>query len=77
MHIPRKGRRLTRTPYRRARGPAAPSPEIGLYVDEAVTRAMVERVTEEVRDLRERLMNFLFIVLGGIVIDILTRTWRR
>jgi hypothetical protein len=77
MHIPRNGRRLTRTPYRRARGPDVTSPEIGLYVDEAVTRAMVERVTEEVRDLRDRLMNFLFIVLGGIVIDILTRTWRR
>ncbi len=70
-------RRLTRAPYHRARAPGPPPTDINLYVDEAVTRAMVERVTEEMRDLHDRLLNFFFLVAGGIVIDVLTRVWGR
>jgi hypothetical protein len=71
-----KKRRLTRAPYRRPRAPASGA-EIDLYVDEAVTRSMVESVIAEVRDLRQVLMNFLFVVIGSVVIDIVIRAWGR
>jgi predicted nucleotidyltransferase len=77
MHILPTTRRFTRAPYRRShtRGAPVPRSDIDLYVDEAVTRTMVESVIEEVRDLRDRLMTFFFMIAAGIVIDILTRTW--
>lgn len=76
MHL-RFARRLTRAPYRRTRRRYPHDPMTTLYVDEAVTRTMVEHVTDEVRELRDRLTNFFFIVLGGLVVDVLTRIWRR
>jgi predicted nucleotidyltransferase len=75
MHILPTTRRFTRAPYRRTRHVRTPHSDIDLYVDEAVTRTMVESVIEEVRDLRDRLMTFFFMIAAGIVIDILTRTW--
>lgn len=77
MHILPTARRLTRTPYRRAPHARPAQPDIDLYVDEAITRTMVESVIAEVRDLRQLLMNFLFVVVGSVVIDIITRTWGR
>lgn len=75
MHI-RLSRRLTRAPYRRSRR-YPNDPITTLYVDEAVTRTMVEHVTDEVRELRDRLTGFFFVVIGGLVVDVLTRIWRR
>ena len=77
MHILPTTRRFTRAPYRRSRIPRPPQSDIDLYVDEAVTRTMVESVIEEVRDLRDRLMTFFFVVAAGIVIDLLSRLWGR
>jgi hypothetical protein len=71
-------RRLTRARYRRRRDAyAAPSPpdrpDLSLYVEEAVTRRMVEDVVEEVREMRDRMMNLLFLIAGSVLVDILTR----
>jgi hypothetical protein len=72
-------RRLTRARYRRRRDAAAvpprPSdgPDLSLYVEEAVTRRMVEDVIEEVREMRDRMTNLLFLIAGSVLVDILTR----
>lgn len=73
-------RRLTRARYRRRRDAydvAAPAlsdrPDLSLYVEEAVTRRMVEDVVEEVREMRDRMMNLLFLIAGSVLVDILTR----
>jgi hypothetical protein len=48
-------------------------PDLSLYVEEAVTRRMVEDVVEEVREMRDRMMNLLFLIAGSVLVDILTR----
>lgn len=48
-------------------------PELALYVEEAVTRRLVEDVIEEVRDMRDRMTNLLFLIAGSVLIDVLTR----
>ncbi len=40
---------------------------------EAVTRQMVESLTEEFREIRGRLNGLLFMMVGAIVLDIVTR----
>jgi hypothetical protein len=71
--------RLTRPRYRRQRDSApvlpgrAPQPEVALYIEEAVTRRLVEDVIDEVRDMRDRMMNLLFLIAGSVLVDILTR----
>ena len=71
--------RLTRPRYRRQRDavPAMPGrvprPELALYIEEAVTRRLVEDVIDEVRDMRDRMMNLLFLIAGSVLIDVLTR----
>ena len=71
--------RLTRARYRRQRD-IAPVPrgrtratELALYVEEAVTRRLVEDVIEEVRDMRDRMTNLLFLIAGSVLIDVLMR----
>jgi len=71
-------RRLTRARYRRRCDRVAPlrladRVDLSLYVEEAVTRRMVEDVIEEVREMRDRLMNLLFLIAGSVLVDILTR----
>jgi hypothetical protein len=71
--------RLTRPRYRRQRDSTpvlpgrAPQPEVALYIEEAVTRRLVEDVIDEVRDMRDRMMNLLFLIAGSVLVDILTR----
>ena len=71
--------RLTRPRYRRQRDSVpvlpgrAPRPELALYIEEAVTRRLVEDVIDEVRDMRDRMMNLLFLIAGSVLVDILTR----
>ena len=38
-----------------------------------MTRRMVEDVVEEVREMRDRMMNLLFLIAGSVLVDILTR----
>jgi len=70
---------VTRSRYRRRRDAciAPPQPPDGsnlsLYVEEAVTRRMVEDVVEEVREMRDRMTNLLFLIAGSVLVDILTR----
>lgn len=70
---------VTRPRYRRQRerAPMPPAragrPELALYVEEAVTRRLVEDVIEEVRDMRDRMTNLLFLIAGSVLIDVLTR----
>lgn len=71
-------RRLTRARYRRRSDRVAPlrpadRMDLSLYVEEAVTRRMVEDVIEEVREMRDRMMNLLFLIAGSVLVDILTR----
>lgn len=72
-------RRLTRARYRRRRDarPVLPQssggPDISLYIEEAVTRRIVEDVVEEVREMRDRMTNLLFLIAGSVLVDILTR----
>jgi hypothetical protein len=40
---------------------------------EAVTRQMVESMAEELREIRNRLNSLIFMMVGAIVLDILTR----
>ena len=47
--------------------------DLSLYVEEAVTRRMVEDVVEEVREMRDRMTNLLFLIAGSVLVDILTR----
>ncbi|MGI8689678.1 MAG: hypothetical protein ACR2M3_13975 [Thermomicrobiales bacterium] len=76
---PSSARRVTRSRYRRRRDAciAPPQPPDGsnlsLYVEEAVTRRMVEDVVEEVREMRDRMTNLLFLIAGSVLVDILTR----
>lgn len=48
-------------------------PDISLYVNEAVTRQMVEYIIEEVREVHNRTMTLLFVIIGGIFVDIVMR----
>jgi hypothetical protein len=72
-------RRVTRARYRRCRDtrPALPRPsgnaDISLYIEEAVTRRIVEDVVEEVREMRDRMTNLLFLIAGSVLVDILMR----
>lgn len=76
---PSRARRLTRARYRRRRdarmAPPHPSDgaDLSLYVEEAVTRRLVEDVVEEVREMRDRMTNLLFLIAGSVLVDILTR----
>jgi len=69
---------LTRARYRR-RCDLNPTPhptdrsDLSLYVEEAVTRRMVEDVVEEVREMRDRMTSLLFLIAGSVLVDILTR----
>lgn len=69
--------RLTRPRYRRPRGgsvlPGRARPELALYIEEAVTRRLVEDVIDEVREMRDRMTNLLFLIAGSVLIDVLTR----
>ena len=48
--------------------------EVGLpSVYEAVTRQMVESMTEELREIRARLNGLLFMVAGAMLIDLALR----
>lgn len=40
---------------------------------EAVTRQMVESLTDELREIRSRLNSLIFMMLGAIVLDIVSR----
>ncbi len=79
LFTPSPLRRLTRARYRRRRtaciAPPQPSDgsDLSLYVEEAVTRRMVEDVIEEVREMRDRMTNLLFLIAGSVLVDILTR----
>lgn len=71
-------RRLTRAAYRRRdRNLAAAArmndPDLSLYIEEAVTRRLVEDVVEEVRELRDRMTGLLLMIAGSVFLDILTR----
>ena len=72
-------RRATRARYRCRRDvrPVAPQPsdrpDISLYIEEAVTRRIVEDVVEEVREMRDRMTNLLFLIAGSVLVDILMR----
>ncbi len=75
---PSSTRRLTRARYRRrdpnpVPPPRPDGPDLSLYVEEAVTRRMVEDVVEEVREMRDRMTNLLFLIAGSVLVDILTR----
>lgn len=75
---PSRARRLTRARYRRRRDACmAPQPsdgsDLSLYVEEAVTRRIVEDVVEEVREMRDRMTNLLFLIAGSVLVDILMR----
>lgn len=71
--------RVTRARYRRCRDarPALPqpsgNPDLSLYIEEAVTRRIVEDVVEEVREMRDRMTNLLFLIAGSVLVDILMR----
>lgn len=70
---------LTRPRYRRPREDApllpgrAPRPELALYIEEAVTRRLVEDVIEEVREMRDRMTNLLFLIAASVLVDVLMR----
>jgi hypothetical protein len=71
-------RRLTRASYRRRDGKLVlpehlHESDLSLYVEEAVTRRLVEDVVEEVRELRDRMTNLLFLIAGSVFVDVLTR----
>ncbi|MHB8644859.1 MAG: hypothetical protein ACYDAR_03595 [Thermomicrobiales bacterium] len=72
-------RRVTRARYRRRRCDWQPTPrssdraDLSLYVEEAVTRRLVEDVVEEVREMRDRMTNLLFLIAGSVLVDILMR----
>lgn len=72
-------RRTTRARYRRRRDPRpvlpqpSGNPDISLYIEEAVTRRIVEDVVEEVREMRDRMTNLLFLIAGSVLVDILMR----
>jgi len=76
---PSATRQLTRARYRRRRDacmvPPQPSngADLALYVEEAVTRRIVEDVVEEVREMRDRMTNLLFLIAGSVLVDILMR----
>lgn len=40
---------------------------------EMVTRQMVESISEDVRDIKSKLNNLVFVLIGAIVIDIISR----
>lgn len=40
---------------------------------EALTRQMVEALTEDVREIKSRVNNIFYIVIGSILVDMLTR----
>lgn len=40
---------------------------------EAITRQMVEALTEDLREIKSRLNNIFYIVMGGILVDMVTR----
>lgn len=46
-------------------------------VYEAVTRQMVEGLTEELKEIKERLNGLLFMVAGAMVIDVALRLTER
>ncbi len=75
---PSATRRLTRARYRRRDACLAPpqpsnGADLALYVEEAVTRRIVEDVVEEVREMRDRMTNLLFLIAGSVLVDILMR----
>ena len=56
--------------------PGGPRPPIDLApasVHEAITRQMVERVAEDLAEIKSRLDGLLFMVAGAIVLDVVMR----
>ena len=60
-------RRNQRAYTRKATEPVEPSGY------EMVTRQMVESISEDVRDIKSRLNNLIFVLVGAILIDIFSR----
>jgi hypothetical protein len=60
-------RRNQRAYTRKATEPVEPSGY------EMVTRQMVESISEDVRDIRSKLNNLIFVLVGAILIDVFTR----
>lgn len=60
-------RRLQQSSSGSGAGPREPSGY------EMVTRQMVESISEDVRDIKSKLNNLVFVLIGAIVIDILSR----
>lgn len=60
-------RRLQQSNTGHGSGPREPSGY------EMVTRQMVESISEDVRDIKSKLNNLVFVLIGAIVIDILSR----
>lgn len=57
--------------------PATPRErDVALYVQEAVTRQMVEDLIEEVREVRDRITTLFVITGAGILVEIFTRLYR-
>ena len=60
----------------RGRAPAGDGERVTLgpgTVYEAVTRQMVEGLTEELREIKGRLNGLLFLVAGAMVVDVVLR----
>jgi hypothetical protein len=58
--------------------PAPPSPSDGIDLRpgsayEAVTRQMVESLADDMKEIKTRLNNIFYMVIGAILIDILSR----
>ncbi len=50
--------------------------DVALYVQEAVTRQMVEDLIDEMREVRDRVTTLFLVVAGGILVDVFTRLQR-
>jgi hypothetical protein len=51
--------------------PDSPSREPSGY--EMVTRQMVESISEDVRDIKSKLTNLIFVLCGAVILDIVSR----
>jgi hypothetical protein len=51
--------------------PVSPPSEPTGY--EMVTRQMVEAISEDVRDIKSKLTNLIFVLVGAVMIDIMSR----
>ena len=60
-------RRIKRAESAGGNGPHEPSGY------EMVTRQMVESISEDVRDIKSKLNNLVFVLVGAIILDIVSR----